>query len=78
MKILIIRNFPSYMSIKKNTYNIQEVGLARAFVRKGHICDILLWTDKEEELIELPVDGTEKTVRIFYKEENFSKEYGVS
>lgn len=67
MKILIIRNFPSYMSIKKNTYNIQEVGLARAFVRKGHICDILLWTDKEEELIELPVDGTEKTVRIFYK-----------
>lgn len=26
MKILIIRNFPSYMAVKNNTYNIQEVG----------------------------------------------------
>ena len=67
MKILIIRNFPSYMSVKKNTYNIQEVGLARAFVRKGHICDIILWTDKEEEVVELPVEGTDKTIKVFYK-----------
>ena len=40
MKILIIRNFPSYMAVKNNTYNIQEVGLAKALVRKGHFCDI--------------------------------------
>lgn len=51
MKILIIRNFPSYMSVKNNTYNIQEVGLAKALVRKGHICDIVFWTDKEEEIV---------------------------
>ena len=67
MKILIIRNFPSYMSVKKNTYNIQEVGLAKALVKKGHICDVLFWTDKEEECVEIPVEETEKSIRIFYK-----------
>lgn len=48
MKILIIRNYPSYMDVKHNTYNIQEVGLAKALVRKGHQCDIVFWTDREE------------------------------
>ena len=66
MKILIIRNFPSYMSVKNNTYNIQEVGLAKALVRKGHICDIVFWTDKEEEIVEVPVDNM-RTVRVFYR-----------
>ena len=47
MKILIIRNYPSYMAVKNNTYNIQEVGLAKALIRKGHICDIVFWTDKK-------------------------------
>ena len=28
------------MDVERNTYNIQEVGLAKALVRKGHICDI--------------------------------------
>lgn len=51
MKILIIRNFPSYMAVKNNTYNIQEVGLAKALVRKGHHCDIIFWTEKAEERI---------------------------
>ena len=51
MKILIIRNFPSYMDVRNNTYNIQEVGLAKALVRKEHICDIVFWTDKKEETI---------------------------
>ena len=66
MKILIIRNFPSYMAVKKNTYNIQEVGLAKALVRKGHICDIVFWTDKQEETVEIPVDDV-GTVHVFYK-----------
>ena len=47
MKILIIRNYPSYMDVEKNTYNIQEVGLAKALVRKDNVCDILFWTDKD-------------------------------
>lgn len=48
MRILIIRNYPSYMDVSCNTYNIQEVGLAKALIRKGHQCDIVFWTEKEE------------------------------
>lgn len=66
MKILIIRNFPSYMAIKNNTYNIQEVGLAKALVRKGHHCDIIFWTEKAEETVDIPVDKV-GTVRVFYR-----------
>ena len=66
MKILIIRNFPSFMSVKNNTYNIQEVGLAKALVRKGHICDIVFWTDKEEETVDIPVNES-GVVHVFYR-----------
>lgn len=48
MRILIIRNYPSYMDVSCNTYNIQEIGLAKALIRKGHQCDIVFWTEKEE------------------------------
>lgn len=66
MKILIIRNYPSYMDVEKNTYNIQEVGLAKALVRKGNICDIVFWTDKEEKEVSLPVDNVGE-VTVFYR-----------
>ena len=45
MRILIIRNFPSYMDVKNNTYNIQEVGLAKALTRRGYKVDIVLNMD---------------------------------
>ena len=66
MRILIIRNFPSYMDVENNTYNIQEVGLAKALVRKGHICDIIFWTDKEEKDAVLSVDN-KWSVHVFYR-----------
>lgn len=66
MKILIIRNFPSYMDVEKNTYNIQEVGLAKALIRKGNVCDIVFWTDKKEKEVNIPVDDIGK-VTVFYK-----------
>lgn len=66
MRILIIRNFPSFMSVKNNTYNIQEVGLAKALVRKGHTCDIIFWTDRDEETVEIPVDK-ERVIHVFYR-----------
>ena len=56
MKILIIRNYPSYIDIRHNTYNIQEIGLAKALTRIGHQCDVLLWTNKQEETVCIPVD----------------------
>ena len=67
MKILIIRNFPSYMAVKNNTYNIQEIGLAKALVRKGNICDILFWTDKKEEDITISVDDCGEA-HVFYRQ----------
>ena len=66
MKILIIRNYPSYMDVERNTYNIQEVGLAKALIRKGEKCDIVFWTDKEEKVITLPV-GEYGCITVFYK-----------
>lgn len=54
------------MTVKNNTYNIQEVGLAKALVRKGNICDIVFWTDKQEETMTIPVDGCGK-VQVFYR-----------
>lgn len=68
MNILIIRNFPTYMSVKNNTYNIQEVGLAKALVRRGHKCDIVFWTNKEEETVKIPVSmSADGKVTVFYK-----------
>lgn len=66
MRILIIRNFPSYMDVENNTYNIQEVGLAKALVRKGHVCDIIFWTDKEEKDVKIQVDS-DKSITVFYR-----------
>lgn len=41
MKILIVRTFPDVLNL--NSYNVQEVGLAKAFTLKGHQCDIVLY-----------------------------------
>ncbi len=65
MRILIIRNHPSYMDVINNTYNIQEVGLAKAMVRRGHVCDIVFWSNKESET-SITFDG-DKTINIFYR-----------
>lgn len=65
MKILIIRNYPSYMDVVHNTYNIQEVGLARALTRRGHQCDIVLWTGGRQTTVALPAGRG--TVRVFYR-----------
>lgn len=54
------------MPVQNNTYNIQEIGLAKALVRKGHTCDVLFWTDKHEETIEIPVSGS-GSVHVFYR-----------
>lgn len=67
MRILIIRNHPSYMDVKNNTYNIQEVGLAKSLVRLGNTCDIVFWTDGEEEDVTLPVLENNGEVHVFYR-----------
>ncbi|MGN0155690.1 MAG: hypothetical protein ACI39N_00445, partial [Lachnospiraceae bacterium] len=50
MKILIVRTFPNI--IDPSSYNIQEIGLAKALTRKGHECGIVLYYGKNEDTIE--------------------------
>lgn len=50
MKILIIRTFPDKLNL--DSYNVQEVGLAKALVKKGHICDVVLYNGKEKDYIQ--------------------------
>ena len=41
MKVLIVRTFPSIMNFK--TYNIQEIGLAKALCVAGHECGVVFY-----------------------------------
>ena len=50
MKILIVRTFPTIMDL--NTYNIQEIGLAKALTVRGHECGIVLYNGKCSDSLE--------------------------
>ncbi len=65
MKILLVRSSSGYVDVRNAHYNIQETGLARAFNRKGHQCDVVFWGGKKEEVIEIEYDGG-KTFKVFY------------
>lgn len=47
MKILIVRTFPDVLKI--DSYNVQEIGLARALTMRGHQCDIVLYNGENED-----------------------------
>lgn len=64
MKFLIIRTHPTKINIK--TYNVQEIGLAKAFIARGHECDILLYTDGESSVESLLV-GNDKKIKIYWE-----------
>ena len=55
MRILIIRGFPD--KLNTDTYNVQEIGLAGALVRKGHTCDIVFYNGREKSRTEHRADG---------------------
>lgn len=61
MKILIIRTFPNKLNL--NSYNVQEIGLAKALTVKGHCCDVILYGGREKD---------RKEIYSFWKDE---KEY---
>lgn len=64
MKILIVRLFPDELNI--NNYNVQEVGLAKALVKKGHICDIVLYTNNKENYIQEIEAEKNKKITIYW------------
>ena len=63
VKILIVRLFPNEINI--NNYNVQEIGLAKALVKKGHQCDIVLYTKGKERQETIEVKD-KKSITIFW------------
>ena len=47
MKVLILRVTPDKMNMA--SYNLQEIGLAKALIRKGFVCDVAYYCGKEED-----------------------------
>lgn len=66
MKILLIRTAPTLLDVERNTYNVQELGLAKALSRRGHQADLLFWTDQAEKTVTVPVPGG-ATIHVFYR-----------
>lgn len=69
MRILIVRTFPDIMNI--NAYNVQEIGLAKALIMQGNVCDIVLYhgknPDKEEIIYFRDGKGeTEHQLKIYW------------
>lgn len=58
MKILIVRLWPDELNIK--SYNCQEIGLAKALIRKGNTCDIVLYTKGESYEEDFIFDNSQK------------------
>ena len=50
MKVIIVRTSPTIMNI--NSYNVQEIGLAKSLNKKGIVCDILLYCGKDSSHID--------------------------
>lgn len=64
MKILILRTTPNKMNL--NNYNLQEFGLAKALIRKGHQCDVGYYCGEEKDHIqEITFDGN-KILRVLW------------
>lgn len=67
MKILIIRTFPNKLNL--NSYNVQEIGLAKALTAKGHCCDVVLYGGREKdrkEIYSFKKDEKEYSFSIFW------------
>lgn len=67
MKILIIRTFPDIL--KLDSYNVQEIGLAKALIKKGHKCDIVLYHGNNGDKIEeyqFEAGGKEYSLSIYW------------
>lgn len=64
MRILIIRMYPDVLNIE--SYNCQEIGLAKALIRKGNQCDVVLYTDKNENWEDDVYFDDGKKIHIYY------------
>ncbi|SEQ36553.1 glycosyltransferase family 4 protein [Butyrivibrio sp. TB] len=68
MKILLVRPWPYKLNI--DSYNVQEIGLSRALVKRGHTCGIVLYLEEGESYTE----EYEQGITIYYlRGRNFFK-----
>lgn len=65
MKILIIKTSSGFVDVTEATYNLQEIGLARAFNRQGHKCDVVYWGGKNEKVVDMEYDEN-KFFQVYY------------
>lgn len=65
MKIAIVRSFPQKFNIISNTYNSQELGLAKALINKGHACDLFFYDNNDNHQVYKLNNG--KSINIYYK-----------
>ncbi len=65
MKILIIKTSSGYVDVTTATYNLQEIGLARAFNKRGHQCDVVYWGGKINKTVDLQYEDG-KCFHVFY------------
>lgn len=71
MKILIVRLYPYEINI--NNYNVQEIGLAKALIRKGHQCDIAFYTKNNERQEKIELENGKYITLFWIKGINFFK-----
>lgn len=64
MKILIMRVTPNQVNL--STYNLQEIGLAKALVRKGHQCDVAYFSSKGADRIQQIEFDAGKSINILW------------
>jgi len=65
MKILIIKSVPGEVFPGNSSYNIQEIGIARAFSKKGFECDVMCCSNDGKYRVHSVVVNSNRTVRIF-------------
>ena len=67
MKVLIVRTFPDVLNL--NTYNVQEIGLAKALACKGVVCGVVLYAGRHkerEEIYEFERDAESHSFKIYW------------
>lgn len=65
MRILLFRTDPSIMNIKN--YNSQEIGMAKAYIKQGHQCDIVYYAGGQGNREEFIDAGNGKQITLYWR-----------
>lgn len=73
MKILLVKSSSGYVDVMTAPYNLQEIGLARAFNIQGYHCDVVYWGGRKEKVVDIEY-ASGKYFKVYYlKAFNFLK-----